>query len=308
MRSDRLVISGGDIELRLGAREYDETIVGVLSSDGAVLAGTHSYSRERVGAVDLDGVVWSGTRVSSLDRVGSVDPQGVVSAGRTPSREETIGEIHAGGSVLRGHRQALQRIGSVHPADRRAGAALLLLIDQTPRPTDRTASSSPRSWTSKRDGSQLAAFAAGALAGAAAQHTHAKAGAQQAPQRRPLTLMEILQAERLRPGSQPQNRAWVPGAVTHQSTPEADIVRPTGEVESDGETFVGEIPSADGEAARILAHMRSFSDHEAIDGQNGLATQWKDHGLTLQELRMSYKRYLDLKDLAYRFMTTPRRD
>jgi hypothetical protein len=130
--------------------------------------------------------------------------------------------------------------------------------------------------------------------------THQRPSGAVGPRR---SLMEVLEGERLHPGSNPQNTTWVPGAVSHQSTPEADIVQPEASVAPSGETFIGGDPRADDEARRILDHLRSFSDHDSIDGPNGLATQWAERLITLQELRGSYKRYLDLKDLVHQFMT-----
>jgi hypothetical protein len=63
-------------------------------------------------------------------------------------------------------------------------------------------------------------------------------------------------------------------------------------------------PRADAEARSILDHMRTFVDAKTVDG-NGVAWAYERRDVSLQDIRASYGRYLDLKDLVHRFMTRP---
>ena len=117
--------------------------------------------------------------------------------------------------------------------------------------------------------------------------------------------MEILAEEQAHPGTYLQNEERVPGAVTHQATPEADLVQPDPAFSAQPEVFAGDDPRADGEARSILDHMRTFVDAETMDGENGVAWAFERRYVSLQDIRASYRRYLDLKDLVHRFMTRP---
>ena len=117
--------------------------------------------------------------------------------------------------------------------------------------------------------------------------------------------MEILGEEQAHPGTYLQNEERVPGAVTHQATPEVDIVQPDPAFSAQPEVFAGDDPRADAEARRILDHMRTFVGAETMDGENGVAWAYERRHLSLQDIRASYRRYLDLKDLVHRFLTRP---
>jgi hypothetical protein len=116
---------------------------------------------------------------------------------------------------------------------------------------------------------------------------------------------EILAEEQAHPGTYLQNEERVPGAVTHQATPEVDIVQPDPAISARPEMFAGDDPCADAEGRSILDHMRTFVDAETMDGQNGVAWAYERRYVSLQDIRTSYGRYLDLKDLVHRFMTRP---
>ncbi len=51
----------------------------------------------------------------------------------------------------------------------------------------------------------------------------------------------------------------------------------------------------------MLDHMRTFVDLGTIDGEYGIARAYEKRYLSLQDLREAYTRYLNLKDLVYRF-------
>jgi hypothetical protein len=118
-------------------------------------------------------------------------------------------------------------------------------------------------------------------------------------------VMEILAEEQAHPGTYLQNDERVPGAVTHQATPEVEIVQQDPALSAQPEVFAGDDPRADAEARSILDHMQTFVDAETLEGENGVAWAYERHYLSLQDIRASYRRYLDLKDLVHRFMTRP---
>jgi hypothetical protein len=70
-------------------------------------------------------------------------------------------------------------------------------------------------------------------------------------------------------------------------------------------SVAGDDPRADGEARSSLSHMRTFVDAETIDGENGVAWAFERRYVSLQDIRGSYRRYLDLQDLVHRFMKRP---
>ena len=110
---------------------------------------------------------------------------------------------------------------------------------------------------------------------------------------------------RLIPAPICKNEERVPGAGTHQATPEVDIVQPDPAFSAQPEVFAGDDPRADAEGRSILDHMRTVVDAETTDGENGVAWAYERRYVSLQDIRASYRRYLDLKDLVHRFMTRP---
>lgn len=118
-------------------------------------------------------------------------------------------------------------------------------------------------------------------------------------------LTEILAEEQAHPGTYLQNEERVAGAVTYQATTEADVVQPDPAFPAQPPMFVGDDPRSDAEARRILNHMRTFVDAETMDARNGIAWAYERRFLSLQDIRASYRRYLNLKDLVHRFMTHP---
>jgi hypothetical protein len=328
------LVNPGEVDIIIGTRTWEQGTVGSLGEDGSVYAGTHSWDRVVVGSVDVDGVVYSGASSWSRTRVGSVEADGTVFSGSSAWDRQRAGVVGVDGTVSRQAGGDVQMIGKVVPADRRAGAALVLLLEHVARPespSDQSSTFPPPDHGKARG--NLGAFAAGALAGVAAQRKHDQQKRKQLnPQQRHSqerdaqlaaaaarlreianevrvhderlsrpSLAEVLADEAARPGSHPQNTTPVAGAVSRLATPEADIVQPDPAIPPN--IRFGADVRADDEARSILAHLRSFSDHESIDGPYGVATQWERHLNTLEELRQTYTRYLDLADLVHRFMT-----
>jgi hypothetical protein len=306
----------GDVELLLGTRSRDEQTVGVLSADGSVYSGASEWKRELIGFADHDGSVYAGTKAWSRTQVGTVEIDGTVHSGDHLHYQEPIGRVEPDGTVSRLSHRLPERIGSVQPSDRRAGAALLLLLAERPSPTSIGSSPGTERTTQSAGTHRASSFTAGAMFGAAAERLrqerqHAKPGppvtdtppATNVPVRPRLSLSEILEDERNHPGTHPQHIHRVPGSVTYEQTPEADLVQPAPTVPHTGETFYGDDPEGDSEIERIIDALRKIGDADSVDGPNGLASSWRRKLLTVQELRGTYDRWLRLLDLAVRFMT-----
>jgi hypothetical protein len=116
---------------------------------------------------------------------------------------------------------------------------------------------------------------------------------------------EIVADENAHPGTYLQNEERVPGAVTHQATPEPDIVQPNPAFSAEPRVFFGDDPRADAEARSILDHMRTFVSRDAIDDKDGIGWAYERRYVTLQDIRGAYKNYLNIRDQVHRFMTRP---
>jgi len=66
------------------------------------------------------------------------------------------------------------------------------------------------------------------------------------------------------------------------------------------DVFFGDDKTTDDLADSLFDKMRKFVDHEAIDGDLGLANSWHKRLITFEELMETYTRYENLRTLIPR--------
>jgi hypothetical protein len=109
-----------------------------------------------------------------------------------------------------------------------------------------------------------------------------------------------------RPGTHVKNLVPVPGATIYLGTPDSAVVVVDRSLPNPDQVPIGQLPAADAEVTRILGHMRTFVDHETIDGEFGLATSWQKGYLDVQMIRNAYDNYLCLRDLVHIYAEPPK--
>lgn len=295
-----------------------QTVLGhVNETDHTVVGGMSRYG-DTIGGWDEDGIIYGGPPYRR-EKVGRCDPPSgagaacllLLFADGAPHKDALIAAAQPGSdfSGLEVKRPKAQK--AADPAETAAkavgmatGAAALGVEVGIAR------------WWRKRKKAQAEQAAASAASSGPTPQAgdptlerpvHADATRPTQPEWAPRNrfFMEILAGEQAHPGTYLQNEERVPGAVTHQATPEVDIVQPDPAFSAQPEMFARDDPRADAEARSIFDHMRTFVDAETMDGQNGVAWAYERRYVSLQDIRASYRRYLDLKDLVHRFMTRP---
>lgn len=128
---------------------------------------------------------------------------------------------------------------------------------------------------------------------------------QPAPETTKKPLWELVNEELLHPGTHIKNLTPVAGAITYLGTPEAELIPMDTFLPTPGEVLAGSVPAADAEVNRILAHMRTFVDHDTIDGEFGLASSWQKGYLDVQMIRDAYDNFLCLRDLVHIYAESP---
>jgi hypothetical protein len=111
--------------------------------------------------------------------------------------------------------------------------------------------------------------------------------------------------ELLRPGTHVKNLVPVSGATIYIGTPDSDVVMVDRSLPNPDQVVVGQVRAADAEVARILEHMRTFVDHETIDGEFGVATSWQKGYVDVQMIRNAYDNYLCTRDLVHIYAEPP---
>lgn len=157
----------GDITLYLGEASWTERQVGAVAPDGTVYAGATTWNRETVGFVDGDGAVYAGEQSWNRSQVGSTDSSGMIFRGESQWSQSPVGKTDSDGKVWRGSSGfGGDLVGRVDPPDRRAGAALLLLVEGRPTGEPGHSTTADMDAGSSRSDSDAVAKAAGVATGA----------------------------------------------------------------------------------------------------------------------------------------------
>ena len=138
------------------------------------------------------------------------------------------------------------------------------------------------------------------------QHASRPAPAQQQTTPVPRTPLWVLVTEELlRPGTHVKNLVPVSGATVYIGTPDSDLVVVDRSLPNPDQVVIGQVLAADAEVTRILEHMRTFVDHETIDGKFGVATSWQNGYIDVQLIRNAYDNYLCTRDLVHIYAEPP---